>query len=140
MAKQDTQTAVKPATYVWDLDGVKLEMPLFGPYGDRTLHGTKLEYELVQSNREKRLKGDPDATLERSTFHNGVDYWVTCAWVPEDDARVKAFCQCQARQRWRAHLKGSLHCSTPSIMARQPWGQHNALRERQRNACKCKSL
>lgn len=77
----------KPATVVVELpDGSKQTVPLFGPYGDKLVNGSKLVTKLKQSDPKKRK---PEDKLHRVYAHsNGIEYWAAQCYVPKDDAEA----------------------------------------------------
>jgi hypothetical protein len=79
----------KPATVEVTLpDDSKAMVPLFGPYGDKAIHGTKLVTKVKQSDPKKRKEEDK---LHRTYRHsNGIDYWAAQCFVPKDDAEALA--------------------------------------------------
>ena len=83
------QPAVNPKTITVELgDGTKTTVPLFGPYGDKLLHGSKLVTKVKSSNPKKRK---PEDKLTRTYTHSdGVEYWAAQCWAPKDDAEAVA--------------------------------------------------
>lgn len=78
-------------THVLDVPGHgKQTLPLLGPYGDKSLHGSKLLYHLRQSETAKR-KGKQDETLARVLHIEGTDYWAVCCWSNANAEEVKRF-------------------------------------------------
>jgi hypothetical protein len=82
------QSNAKPSTVTVDIDGSKVVVPLFGPYGDKALHGSKLVTRVKTSDPKRRK---PTDTLERTASHNGIDYWAAQCWAPANDAETLAF-------------------------------------------------
>jgi hypothetical protein len=81
MAKQTTTTTTNPEPHhTMDVKGKSRTLPLLGPFGDKALYGSKLEYGYGKADMEKANLDNPPRLSE----------WFFCAWVPANDAETKA--------------------------------------------------
>jgi hypothetical protein len=76
MAKQPTTNA--EPIYTMDHKGKSKTLPLLGPFGDKALYGSKLEYGYGKADMDKANKDNPPKHPE----------WFFSAWVPADNVET----------------------------------------------------